>query len=79
MLPPVVWLPLPAHQILDIYCHYPLVSEQETQRWRLGTGIASGGPRFQTLSIAKKSPFLGSLGAKHVHGGSHFHWNQSRW
>ena len=23
--------------------------EQETQRWRLGTGFASGGPQFQKL------------------------------
>ena len=32
--------------------------EQETQRWRLGTGFASGGPQFQKLQFrAKNSHF----------------------
>ena len=32
--------------------------EQETQRWRPGTGFASGGPRFQKLQFrAKNSHF----------------------
>ena len=32
--------------------------EQETQRWRPGTGFASGGPQFQKLQFrAKKSRF----------------------
>ena len=34
--------------------------EQETQRWRPGTGFASGGPQFQNLQFrAKNSHFLG--------------------
>ena len=34
--------------------------ELETQRWRPGTGFASGGPRFQKLQFrAKKKPFFG--------------------
>ena len=38
--------------------------EQETQQWQLGTDATSGMPRFQNLSkMAKKCPFLGSLGA----------------
>ena len=33
--------------------------EQETQRWRPGTGVASAGPPFQKLQFrAKISPFL---------------------
>ena len=28
--------------------------EQETQRWRPGTGFASGGPRFQKLQFRAK-------------------------
>ena len=37
--------------------------EQETQRWRPGTGFASGGPRFQNLSkMAKKCLFFGICG-----------------
>ena len=33
--------------------------EQETQRWRPGTGFTSGGPRFQNLSkMARKCLFL---------------------
>ena len=38
--------------------------EQETQRWRPGTGFASGGPLFQNSSnMAQNCHFLGSLGA----------------
>ena len=34
--------------------------EPETQRWRPGTGVASGGPQFQKLQFrAKNSHFLG--------------------
>ena len=34
--------------------------EQETQRWRPGTGFASGGPQFQKMQFrAKNSHFLG--------------------
>ena len=33
--------------------------EQETQRWRPGTGFTSGGPKFQNLSkMARKCLFL---------------------
>ena len=55
---------------------------QETQPWRVGTGVAGGRPRFQNLSkIAKKIPLGGGggrLDAKDVHGGIHLHWNQPR-
>ena len=38
--------------------------EQETQRWRLGTGFASGGPLFQNSSkVAQNSHFLGQFGS----------------
>ena len=34
--------------------------EPETQRWRPGTGVASGGPQFQKLQFrAKNSHFYG--------------------
>ena len=34
--------------------------EQETQQWRPGTVVASGGPQFQKLQFkAKKHQFLG--------------------
>ena len=29
--------------------------EQETQRWRPGTGFASGGPQFQKLQFGAKN------------------------
>ena len=32
--------------------------EQETQRWRPGTGFASGGPRFQKLQFRAKNSQL---------------------
>ena len=35
--------------------------EQETQRWRPGTGFASGGPRFQNLSKMAKKDFFWHL------------------
>ena len=36
--------------------------EQETQRWRPGTSVAGGGPRFQKLQFrAKNSHFWGSM------------------
>ena len=38
--------------------------EQETQRWRSGMGVSSGGPRFQNVSkIDNKCLYLGSFGA----------------
>ena len=39
--------------------------EPETQRWRPGTGFASGGPQFQKLQFrAKTSHFLGQNGPR---------------
>ena len=35
--------------------------EQETQRWRPGTGFASGGPRFQNLSKMARKCFFWHL------------------
>ena len=32
--------------------------EPKTQRWRLGTGVASGGPPFQNLHFRAKSGFF---------------------
>ena len=32
--------------------------EQETQRWRPGTGFASGGPQFQKLQFRAKNAFF---------------------
>ena len=50
--------------------------EQETQRWRPGTGSASGGPGFQNLSkMAKKSRFLAFTGASQVLGEGHWQGN----
>ena len=38
--------------------------ERETQRWRPGTGLTSGGPLFPNSSkMAQNCHFLGSLGA----------------
>ena len=31
--------------------------EPETQRWQPGTGVASGGPRFQKPQFARKGHF----------------------
>ena len=50
--------------------------EQETQRWRPGTGFASGGPGFQNLSkMARKCLFLAFAGAYQVLGGGHWQGN----
>ena len=32
--------------------------EQETQQWRLGTGVASAGPPFQNLQFRAKISFF---------------------
>ena len=41
--------------------------EQETQRWRPGTGFASGGPQFQKLQLrAKNSHFWAKKDLKHI-------------
>ena len=32
--------------------------EPETQRWRPGTGVASGGPRFQKLQFKAKNSYF---------------------
>ena len=41
--------------------------EQETQRWRPGTGFASGGPQFQKLQFrAKNSHFWAKKGPEHI-------------
>ena len=50
--------------------------EQETQRWRPGTGFASGGPQFQNLSkMARKCLFLAFTGAYQVLGEVHWQGN----
>ena len=44
--------------------------EQETQRWRPGTGFASGGPRFQKLHFrAKNSHFWAKKALEHIQNG----------
>ena len=50
--------------------------EQETQRWRPGTGFASGGPSFQKLSkMARKCLFLAFACAYQVLGEGHWQGN----
>ena len=34
--------------------------EPETQRWRPGTGVASGGPQFQKLQFRAKNSLFGA-------------------
>ena len=44
--------------------------EQETQRWRPGMGLASGGPRFQKLQLrAKNSHFWAKTALEHIPNG----------
>ena len=44
--------------------------EQETQRWRPGTGFASGGPRFQKLQFrAKNSHFWAKKALEPIQNG----------
>ena len=44
--------------------------EQETQRWRPGTGFASGGPQFQNLQFgAKNSHFWAKNALEHIQNG----------
>ena len=44
--------------------------KQETQRWRPGTGFASGGPQFQKLQFrAKNSHFWAKKTLEHIQNG----------
>ena len=44
--------------------------EQKTQRWRPGTGFASGGPQFQKLQFrAKNSHFWAKKALEHIQNG----------
>ena len=44
--------------------------ERETQRWRPGTGFASGGPQFQKLQFrAKNSHFWAKKAVEHIQNG----------
>ena len=44
--------------------------EQETQRWRPGTGFASGGPQFQKLQFrANNSHFWAKKALEHIQNG----------
>ena len=44
--------------------------ERETQRWRPGTGFASGGPRFQKMQFrAKNSHFRAKKAPEHIQNG----------
>ena len=44
--------------------------EQETQRWWLGTGFASGGPQFQKLQFrAKNSHFWAKTALEPIQNG----------
>ena len=44
--------------------------EPETQRWRPGTGVASGGPQFQKLQFrAKNSHFWAKTALEHIPNG----------
>ena len=44
--------------------------EQKTQRWRPGTGFASGGPQFHKLQLrAKNSHFWGKKAPEHIQNG----------
>ena len=44
--------------------------EQKNQRWRPGTGFASGGPQFQQLRFrAKKGHFWAKKALEHIQNG----------
>ena len=44
--------------------------EPETQRWRPGTGVASGGPQFQKLQLrAKNSHFWAKTALEPIQNG----------
>ena len=45
--------------------------EPETQRWRPGTGVASGGPQFQKLQFRakKNSHFWAKKALEHIQNG----------
>ena len=44
--------------------------EKETQRWRPGTVVASGGPQFQKLQFrAKNSHFWAKKALEHIQNG----------
>ena len=44
--------------------------EQETQRWRPGTGFASGGPQSSKTAVqGQKQPFLGQKSPEHIQNG----------
>ena len=48
----------------------PTKYEPETQRWRPGTGVASGGPQFQKLQFrAKNSHFWAKTALEPIQNG----------
>ena len=58
----VLWIRLKIWRMIPMGVKYNHTKfEQEPQPWWRRTGIASGGPRFQSLSdIATKCPSLGA-------------------
>ena len=53
-IPPKFWWLIP----MGVRDH-PTKYEPETQRWRPGTGVASGGPQFQKLQFRAKTAIFG--------------------
>ena len=62
---------------LKFWCMIPMgvkynhtTFERETRQWRLGTGVASGGPHFQNLQFrAKNSHFWAKKALEHIQNG----------
>ena len=67
----VLWIWLKFWWMISIGVKYNHTKfERETQRWRPGTGFASGGPQFQKLQFkAKKSHFWAKTALEPIQNG----------
>ena len=67
----VLWIRLKFRWMIPIGVKYNHTKfEQETQRWRPGTGFASGGPPFQMLQFrAKNSHFWAKKAPEPIQNG----------
>ena len=67
----VLWISLKFWWMIPMGVKYNHTKiEQETQRWRPGTGFGSGGPQFQKLQFrAKNSHFRAKKAPDHIQNG----------
>ena len=67
----VLWIPVKFWWMIPMGVKYNHTKfEQETQRWRPGTGFASGTPQFQKLQFrAQNTHFRAEKAPEHIQNG----------